>query len=128
MQTMLDTQIFLWFISGDNRMSQKVRNLIVDPDNEIFISVISLWEIVIKVNIGKLTLVRPFIELIPAQLDENDIQLLPITYAHLNRVLKLPLYHRDPFDRLIIAQAVAEEFMLVSSDGNFSPYPVNLIS
>ena len=127
MRVLLDTNSFLWFIGGNNRLSPDARNIIADLDNQLFLSVASLWEIAIKISIGKLSLLQPFGQLIPQQLLESDISVMPIALNHLTRLSDLPFHHRDPFDRLIIAQAVTESLPVISSDAVFSQYPVKLI-
>ena len=101
--------------------------MIADIGNEVLLSVASLWEIAIKTSLGRLTLGRPFEELIPEQLILNRIEILPIGLDDLGEVVKLPFHHRDPFDRLIIAQAVRKELPIVGKDGEFAIYPVRLI-
>lgn len=127
MRFLLDTHIFLWFIAGSERLRDPARALLVDAENEALLSVASLWEIAIKVNLGKLTLERPFEKLIPEQLSVTEIDRLPIRMEHLVTLLKLPLHHRDPFDRLIIAQALTEGLPVLSSDPEFRKYPVQVI-
>lgn len=127
MRLLLDTHIFLWLIAGSERLRDPARSLLIDAENEALLSVASLWEIAIKVNLGKLTLERPFEELIPEQLSVTEIDQLPIRMEHLAALLKLPLHHRDPFDRLIIAQALAEGLPVLSSDPEFQKYPVQVI-
>ncbi len=90
-------------------------------------SVASLWEIAIKTSLGKLELLQSFDKLIPAQLEENAIQILPIKLPHLSSFINLPFHHRDPFDRLIIAQSMAEELPVITSDTTFQKYPINVI-
>ncbi|MCI5149859.1 MAG: type II toxin-antitoxin system VapC family toxin [Candidatus Electrothrix sp. MAN1_4] len=116
MRVLLDTCAFLWFIGGSERLSRPARDLIEDFDNNLYLSMASLWEIAIKINIGKLELAQPFAALIPEQLEEHRIKLL-----------YLPLHHRDPFDRLIIAQAICEKLPIISCDQAFPAYPVKLI-
>ena len=127
MQVLLDTNVFLWFISGSDRLSIKARNYIADFDNELILSVASLWEIAIKTSIGKLELLRPFDQLIPAHLEENAIDVLPIELNHLSKIINLEFHHSDPFDRLIIAQSITEKIPLITSDATFAKYPVNII-
>ena len=127
MQALLDTNSFLWFISGSNRLSVNALKFITDSNNRLVFSSAGLWEIAIKVSIGKLDLLRPYNKLIPQQLEENDINVMPIELSHLAKVIELPFYHRDPFDRLIIAQALTEDLPIVSSDTIFSQYAVRLI-
>src|ERR1051325_9773709 len=103
MKLLLDTHTFLWFIEDNPRLSTTAKNQL-ESDIDLLVSVGSLWEMAIKVNIGKLTLSQPFEVFIPEQLSRNAIEVLPITLEHLALVSALPLYHRDPFDRLLIAQ------------------------
>jgi PIN domain nuclease of toxin-antitoxin system len=126
-QFLLDTHIFLWFIAGDQRLNPEIRQLITEPDNKILLSIVSIWEIAIKHSLGKLILMKPFDVLIPEQVEENEITIVPISLADLNEVVKLPLHHRDPFDRLLIAQAIQRSIPLISDDSNFSSYPVTLV-
>jgi PIN domain nuclease of toxin-antitoxin system len=127
MAALLDTNSFLWFITGDKKLSRNAQKFISNPDNDLFLSVVSLWEIAIKVSIGKLELLRPFNQLFPEQLDENSIDLLPIKLNHLFILLELPLHHRDPFDRLIISQGIKENLPVISGGKIFQQYPVEVI-
>ena len=124
MRLLLDTHAFIWFIMGSANLSVNARALIENPANERLLSVASLWEIAIKTSLGKLTLSVPFDELIPAQLKLNGIDLLNIKVDHLSTLTTLPFHHRDPFDRLIIAQAIVEKLPVVSLDGAFDTYGV----
>jgi PIN domain nuclease of toxin-antitoxin system len=125
MRLLLDTHVFLWFIMGSPLLSAEARALIEDERNRKFISVASLWEIAIKSSIGKLSLSAPFDQLIPQQLSSNGFELLPIELTHLATLTTLPFHHRDPFDRLLIAQAVAEKMRVVSSDSAFDSYTIS---
>ncbi|MFO7678730.1 MAG: type II toxin-antitoxin system VapC family toxin [Chloroflexota bacterium] len=127
MPYLLDTHAFLWFIGGDERLPLNLRTLITDPENDILLSIASLWEIAIKTSLGKLSLGKPFTNLIPTQLAANTISVLPISLAALNLVTELPFHHRDPFDRLIIAQAITENLPILSKDAQFSQYSVTLL-
>jgi PIN domain nuclease of toxin-antitoxin system len=127
MRALLDTHAFLWFVSGSNKLSATARRRIADSDNDLFLSVASLWEIAIKTSLGRLELLRPFDQLIPEQLEENAIAVLPIEVRHLSKIIDLPFSHRDPFDRLIIAQSIVENFPVISGDPAFSQYPIRLI-
>ncbi|MCU1264021.1 MAG: PilT protein domain protein [Acidobacteria bacterium] len=109
MRLLLDTHAFLWFIMGSGNLSVNARGLIENPANERLLSVACLWEIAIKTSLGKLTLSAPFEELVPAQLEVNGIDLLNINVDHLSTLITLPFHPRDPFDRLIIAQAIVEK-------------------
>lgn len=124
MTVLLDTHTFLWFVAGDPKLSADARRLIEDTANRVLLSTASLWEIVVKASIGKLPLSRRFPELIEHDVQGNDIQVLHITIGHLAALSTLPVHHRDPFDRLIIAQAVAESLPVISADKTFDRYPV----
>ena len=127
MRVLLDTHALLWFLAGDERLSARGRQIIGDPTADLLFSVASLWEIAIKHSIGKLPLARPFAETFPAQLNANAVRALPIEPAHLARLVDLPLHHRDPFDRLIIAQALAEGVPVLTRDRAFGAYPVEVV-
>jgi len=123
MKLLLDTHTFLWFIDDSPQLSQKWKALL-EADNELLLSIASLWEIAIKLRLSKLTVAMPVEVLMTQQLTQNDIALLPITVAPLMIVSTLPLHHRDPFDRLLIAQAMVEQMPIVSADPAFDAYPV----
>lgn len=122
MKLLLDTHTFLWFIMGNPKLSANARTFIEDQANEKFLSVASLWEIAIKVSIGKLALSAPFDTLIPQQLSVNGFELLRLEIAHAAALINLPFHHRDPFDRLLIAQALVEQMQIVSIDSTFDAY------
>lgn len=122
MKLLLDTHALLWFIAGDTRLSLSARSLIEDAGNEKFVSVASIWEIAIKVSVGKMSLLAPFDDLFPLQLSSNGFDLLPLKVEHASVVTNLPFHHRDPFDRLIVAQAIAEKMTVVSRDDVFDKY------
>ena len=124
MKLLLDTHAFLWFIMGSPQLSANARALIEDVANEKFFSVASLWEMAIKLSIGKLTLAAPLDVLFPQQLSLNGIELLNINIDHATTVVTLPFHHRDPFDRMLIAQAVVEKMSVVGIDTAFDAYPV----
>ena len=125
MRQLLDTHTFLWFVMGNPRITERLRAQI--EDNENFVSIVSIWEIAIKYRIGKLNLEVPFDDFIDRQIVPNGIQLLDIKLEHLKIVSALPLHHRDPFDRLLIAQAIVEDILIISADKVFSLYPVRLM-
>jgi PIN domain nuclease of toxin-antitoxin system len=120
---LLDTHVFLWLIQGDPQLSDRVRAIIADDASQLNFSIVSIWEIAIKLNIGKLK-IEHSIEDIYQLLAQLKIEILPIDRSDLDRYLTLPLHHRDPFDRLIISQAIDRELILISADGAFEPYPV----
>lgn len=123
MKLLLDTHTFLWFIGDNPRLSERAKGLL-ESDADLLLSVASLWELAIKVNIGKLTLAQPYEIFVPQQLADNEIEILPISLAHLGIVSSLPFHHRDPFDRLIISQAMIEQLPIVSIDAAFDAYSV----
>jgi PIN domain nuclease of toxin-antitoxin system len=124
MRFLLDTHAFLWFVDGNPQLSIPARSMIDDSDNQPVLSVASLWEMAIKISLGRLTLTRPFQILVPEQLALNGIALLGITIDHAAEVSRLPFHHRDPFDRLLVAQTLVEQIPIVSSDKAFDAYPV----
>jgi PIN domain nuclease of toxin-antitoxin system len=126
MKLLLDTHTFLWFIGDDPQLSPTAGALL-EADHDVLLSVASLWEIAIKVSIGKLTLAEPYATFIPQQLARNDIELLPLRLPHLSTVASLPFHHRDPFDRMLIAQAMVEGVPIVSSDGAFDAYGIERV-
>lgn len=121
MEYLLDTHTFLWFINGDVQLSKNAREAIGNPDAIKYISIASFWEIAIKVNLGKLILEMPYSDL-RQQVTDNGFEILPITFSHTAELISLDLHHRDPFDRIIIAQALSERLILISKDGNFEKY------
>ena len=125
MKYLLDTHTLLWFLQGDKKLSDKARGLIDNSDNRKFLSIASLWEIAIKVSLGKLVLNKPFEKLFPEQLHFNRIEILDITADNLIKLTALPFHHRDPFDRLIIAQALVEELPVIGADVIFDAYGIN---
>lgn len=125
MKYLLDTHTLLWFLQGDKKLSNKARQFIDNPSNEKFLSVASLWEIAIKVSLGKLVLDKAFERLFPEQLHFNRIQILDITVDSLAKLTTLPFHHRDPFDRLIIAQALVEELPIIGADTIFDAYGIS---
>lgn len=123
MRVLLDTHALLWFITDDARLGRAAKAAIEAPDAEVLVSVASLWEIAIKHALGKLPLARSFADTFPAQLEENAFGLLPIETAHLARLVDLPPHHRDPFDRLIVAQALVEGVPILPETGRSARTP-----
>lgn len=121
MEYLLDTHSFLWFINGDDQLSQKAKSAITDSETVKYLSIASLWEIAIKVNIGKLSLDMTYVDLRQHVID-NGFEVLPITFEHTAALISLELHHRDPFDRMIIAQALSEQLTVIGKDENFDKY------
>ncbi len=127
MSILLDTHTLLWFLLDDPRLSRKALEIIVEADGSIFVSPASLWEIAIKISLGKYALPAPFAAFWEEQFKTNDFTLLPIGISHAARIAELPFHHRDPFDRLIIAQSQVEGVQVISNDTIFDQYGVNRI-
>ncbi len=123
MSYILDTHAFLWFVSGDKQLPLTVKSKIMDISQPCFLSIASLWEITIKKQIGKLTLDISLEELFEYA-DRNQIEIIPITYDHLITLANLPGHHNDPFDRLIVAQTIAEKLTLISRDKGLKKYKI----
>ncbi len=126
MKAILDTNAFLWAITGDRRLSRRAQQVFVAPC-DLWLSVASVWEILIKVQIGKLPLPKPTGPYIVKKLSENKIEVLPVTLDHVIRMESLPVHHRDPFDRIVIAQALEEGLPVITADLHFERYPVQVI-
>ena len=124
MNLLLDTHTFIWASVTPDKLSDTVRNLLQDNANTIILSLASIWEMQIKVQRGKLTINRPLPELIASQQETNNLQLLPIEVPHIFALQNLPDYHRDPFDRIIISQAMVEGLPVLSKDATFDAYPI----
>jgi PIN domain nuclease of toxin-antitoxin system len=124
MNILLDTHAFLWLTSDAPELSKKAKKLYADPHNDFLLSTASLWEMAIKLNLGKLSLQQPFEKFIPLQLKENAIVKLDITFRHITKIATLPRHHGDPFDRLLIAQALEEKLPILSCDTAFDDYPI----
>ena len=127
MKFLIDTHFFLWFVLNDANLGAKARSLIGDPRNDVSISPATFWEIAIKVSIGKFSLPEAFGPFMEDQIRQNDFEILPITVAHADAVTTLPFHHRDPFDRLLIAQAIVERIPILSADAMFDHYPVTRV-
>ncbi|OGQ00812.1 MAG: twitching motility protein PilT [Deltaproteobacteria bacterium RBG_19FT_COMBO_52_11] len=127
MKILLDTHAFLWWITDDQKLSSRAREVISDAENELFFSAASGWEISIKVQLGRLKLPEEPERFIPEQLRLNFIRSLPIQMRHALFVSTLPNHHRDPFDRMLVAQAQLEEMSILSADLQMSRYQVELI-
>jgi PIN domain nuclease of toxin-antitoxin system len=127
MRVLLDTHAFLWLISEDKRLGRKVRRAFLNPKNQIYLSAASLWEIGIKVSLGKLSLRDGWLKLIGSEMKLNTIQWLNIEMPHCEQLSRLPFHHRDPFDRMLIAQAMVEKMTVITRDVRFMDYGIDCI-
>jgi PIN domain nuclease of toxin-antitoxin system len=127
MRLLLDTHTFIWFVTDSPRLSDRVKQLIEDDYNEKLLSPASIWEMAIKHSMGKLNFSTPFPQFIEQQIGLNSMDLLPIEISHINVVSTLALHHRDPFDRLLISQALVENMPILSVDKAFDAYPIERI-
>jgi PIN domain nuclease of toxin-antitoxin system len=124
---LLDTHAFLWLNDESERLSQAVKELCSSGEHEFYLSMASPWEMQIKHQLGKLSLAMPVAELVNKNTQENNITLLPIDLSHISYLEQLPAHHKDPFDRIIIAQAVIEGMTIVTIDHAFVDYPVQIV-
>jgi PIN domain nuclease of toxin-antitoxin system len=127
MKLLIDTHTFLWWVEDDASLSAKARAAIAEPGHECFFSVASGWEMAIKISLGKLKIPAALDRFLPEQLAANNFDVLGIETRHLTRVAALPFHHRDPFDRLLAAQAVEDKLTIVSADPIFKEYGVKRI-
>jgi PIN domain nuclease of toxin-antitoxin system len=118
LRILLDTRLLLWWLGGDSSLSKQARALIIDPENVVFVSAVSLWEIWLKQSLGKLKLPERFEEI----LARESFEKLPLTHEHTHHVASLPWHHRDPFDRMLIAQAMAENLTFLTADDVVAAY------
>lgn len=126
MRVLIDTHALLWYLQGDANLSSPALNAIESKDNDVFVSIVSLWEIAIKLGLNKLEIQRPF-ENLEVDLHRLDIKILPIAFAELNVYRSLPLHHRDPFDRILIAQSIGNSLTIITRDALFEPYSVRVL-
>ncbi len=124
---LLDTHIFLWWIDADPRLPQTIRQIIADPNNQLFLSAASVWEMAIKAGLGKLNLEGDPEAFLAKHLRQNAITAMPIQMSHAAHVFRLPYHHRDPFDRLLIAQSQLEKTPILSTDRWIKLYDVEVI-
>ena len=128
MRLLLDTHVFLWFISGDNRLPDTMRDSIRDLSNEVYLSVVSLWEAIIKHRLGKLPLPQPPEVYLPTQRERHQISSLSLDEASVSQLANLPSIHRDPFDRMLICQAMQHGLTIVTVDDVVGKYSVPVLS
>jgi len=127
MRILLDTHIFLWFISGDTQLSTNVRDAIRDPDNEVYLSAVSVWEAIVKYQLGKLPLPEHPETYLPKQRDLHQIASLALDESSVVQLTKLPPLHRDPFDRMLICQALQNGLTIATVDSAVRAYPVSVM-
>ena len=128
MRLLLDTHIFLWYITGDTRLTDDMQRGIRNPDNEVYLSVVPFWEAAVKYQLGKLPLPEPPESYLPTRRERHQIASLPLDEASMSKLAGLPSLHRDPFDRMLICQAMAHNLTLVTVDKQVRAYPVSLWS
>lgn len=121
MRLLIDTHILIWFLEGNKLLSKPHRQIIISPNNDVFVSIASLWEIAIKISIGKLVLSKPLGDVFK-QIKTENIEILAISPEYALQVSTLPFHHRDPFDRIIISQAIVEDMDFISADAVFDLY------
>ena len=127
MKYLLDTHAFLWAAGEPDKLSSQVKALLLDRNNQLLLSLASVWEIQIKIQAGKLKLPSPLPRIIQTQQQINQLELLPIDLSHILALGNLPDHHRDPFDRMMIAQAQVEDIILISRDSMVRQYPIQVI-
>lgn len=127
MKLLLDTHALIWLISGDNRLGEQAKEAFLNSDNKLYFSKASLWEMTIKISLGKLVLSENWLAAIEKEMISNGIQWLEIEIDHCKTLADLPFHHRDPFDRLLISQAISEAMTIISIDSQFSHYPLDII-
>ena len=127
MRLLLDTHIFIWWADQPEKLSHAALSALEDEANELLLSVASVWEMQIKIQLGKLKLSVPLKEIVKTQQETNDLTISPLALTHVLALDALPLHHKDPFDRLLIAQSIAEDLTLVTADSQFSAYSVKLL-
>lgn len=127
MKLLLDTHTLIWWDSDPAQLSPRVLSMCQDPTNQVIISVVSVWEMQIKIQLGKMKVASPLAHLVEQQVETNGFDLLPIALPHVLRLDLLPLYHKDPFDRLLVAQALEEDAAILSRDSVLASYPVQVI-
>ena len=126
MRILIDTHALLWYLQGDANLSNLALMTTENKDNNVFVSIVTLWEIAIKSGLGKLELQRPFKNL-EADLQQLDIKILPINFAELDIYRSLPMHHRDPFDRILIAQSIGNSLTMITRDALFQPYSIRVM-
>ncbi|MEP7039199.1 MAG: type II toxin-antitoxin system VapC family toxin [Acidobacteriota bacterium] len=124
---LFDTHSFIWWADASKKLSPDALAALEDENNRLFLSDVSIWEMQIKVQLGKMKLKLPLPDLIESQKTNNDVEILHITTEYILELDKLPFHHKDPFDRLLIAQSIFENFTIITVDSEFSAYPAKLL-
>jgi PIN domain nuclease of toxin-antitoxin system len=127
MKLLLDTHVFIWWADHPEKLSPAALSALENEANELFLSVASVWEMQIKIQLGRLKLSLPLKELVKNQQETNDLTVSPVALTHVLALDNLPFHHKDPFDRLLIAQSIEEDLTLVTADSQFSTYSVKLL-
>jgi PIN domain nuclease of toxin-antitoxin system len=126
-RVLLDTNSWIWLLNEPDRLAPPIRALLADEKTTALVSLASVWEVSIKVSIQKLDLTEPVMRFVERSQEESGLQLLPISLSHVLRVATLPLLHKDPFDRLLIAQGLLAQLPIVTADRRFAPYGVEVL-
>ena len=124
MRVLIDTHVFIWWTSDVKKLSSRVHDLLLDPSTEAILSMVSIWEMQIKLSLGKLQFRTALSELVDDEINRNRIELLPLSLSHIYALSNLPHHHRDPFDRILIAQSMEEDLQILSIDEMFDTYDV----
>lgn len=127
MRLLLDTHVFIWWADDPEKLSPAALAALEDEGNELALSVASVWEMQLKIQLGKLKLSLPLKELVKNQQDTNNLTVSPVALPHVLALDALPFHHKDPFDRLLIAQSIEEDLTLVTADSQFSAYSIKLL-
>ena len=127
MRVLVYTHTFLWDLLSDHRSSRLAKQMLKSDEHELYFSLVSLWEFAIKIKSGKLNALGSSVAYIRSEMENYSMQLLPIRYEHILQLESLPVHHSDPFDRLLIAQAITESLPILTRDDKFTLYPVQVI-
>ncbi len=126
MSYLIDTHTLLWYFKGDSQLAIKAKDILEDEKKDKYVSIVSIWEIAVKLTIEKIQLYYPFSDIVH-KLSFEKKGILNVSFKHTQQIISLPLHHRDPFDRMIIAQSITEDLTIISKDKNFSLYPIRLL-
>ncbi len=126
MKILLDTHVYIWFAEGDRRLGKTLETELESPENQLFLSIVSIWEMAIKIQLNKLNLAKDLKQIINDSIT-GGIEILPLLPSHVFKVSELEMHHRDPFDRIIIAQSLVEEMHIATEDEMFSSYSIKKV-